>query len=305
MYARSSVALTAAILLAWAATANAQDLSKADAEKARQHYTNAQAAMQQGDFEFAAQQFAVAYDYTKDPVLFYSIASANDQAGDCEAAVVYYGRYIREAAPADDAPAATKTQYEQYRQLAEQRLAACQATAGAASATAQEPSAETPTSAGVTEPSAETPAPAASSAATAGPAAPAAALAPAPSWQRSAGWIAVGGTVAFATVGAVLGLSAASRADDVENLLTFREVDGQPARYDGTTRERYEDLVDEGERFETYAAVAFGLAGAAAVSATVFFLLDSSHESGEVAPQRTVTPTVSNRSVGLSTRWQF
>src|SRR6185503_16204530 len=69
-----------------------------------------------------------------------------------------------------------------------------------------------------------------------------------PSWQRTAAWSSVGIAIALATTGAVLGLSAASREEDVDNLIEFRDAEGQPATYTGATRDRYNDLISEGDR---------------------------------------------------------
>ena len=125
-----------------------------------------------------------------------------------------------------------------------------------------------------------------------------------PSWQRTAAWSSVGIAVALATTGAVLGLSAASREEDVDNLIEFRDAEGQPAIYTGATRERYNDLISEGDRLESLAVVAFAASGVAAASAALFFFLDArADRDGEAGTA--VRPTAGPGGVGLSWGGRF
>src|SRR3954471_5562002 len=55
--------------------------------------------MTEGRWSDAARDFGGAYDITRDPVLFFKIGAANEKAGKCPVALIYYGRYIREAKP--------------------------------------------------------------------------------------------------------------------------------------------------------------------------------------------------------------
>jgi hypothetical protein len=85
-------------------------------------------------------------------------------------------------------------------------------------------------------------------------------------------------TAAAVTLVATAGLfaaSAASDADDINRLLTYRDRTGAPAPYSPTVADQYEKAVADGERHDRYAKIALvGAAGAAAVAATLF-LLDS------------------------------
>jgi hypothetical protein len=115
--------------------------------------------------------------------------------------------------------------------------------------------------------------------------------------------------VALLTTGAVLGLSASSREEDLENLIGFRNASGDPARFEGNTQSRYEDLIAEGEDYSTFATVAFIGAGVAAVVATGFFVLDArsggdANETG--ASSRSLIPVVtSDGGLGLAAGWEF
>lgn len=125
-----------------------------------------------------------------------------------------------------------------------------------------------------------------------------------PSWQRTAAWSSVGIAIALATTGAVLGLSAASREEDVDNLIEFRDAEGQPAVYTGATRARYNDLISEGDRLESLAVVAFAASGAAAAAAALFFVLDAraSHDDDDRTGLRA---TAAPDGVGLSWGGRF
>jgi len=85
-----------------AAGAAAQPADKPDFKKAAEHYKNAEAAMAGAAYEYAASEYGIAYEITKDPVLFFKIAQADEKAGKCPAAVTYYRRYLKEGHPNDE-----------------------------------------------------------------------------------------------------------------------------------------------------------------------------------------------------------
>jgi hypothetical protein len=121
-----------------------------------------------------------------------------------------------------------------------------------------------------------------------------------PGWQRSGAWVSIGVAVAFATTGAVLGLSATSRAEDIDNLIAFRDAMGQPLEFSSTTRTRYEELIEEGERLSTYSQLAFAAAGAATATAAVLFFLDARAESSA-----SIVPVAGAHSLGVAAGWRF
>src|SRR5262245_30155272 len=65
-------------------TAHAQG---ADLSKAKEHYKAAEAAMAASRFSDAAAEYGMAYEITKDPVLFFKIATADEKAGRGDLAV--------------------------------------------------------------------------------------------------------------------------------------------------------------------------------------------------------------------------
>lgn len=292
-------------LLAVARPAHAEP----DYEAAREAYMTAEKAFAKGEYDLAAREFGTAYDITKDAVLFFRIALSYEKSGDCDTAVVYFGRYLREGKPA-----------EQEKKLAEQAVARCtKASEGAGDAGAGDAGATgtgtgtagTGTGTGNAGDGAVAP----DLGTDTGPG-PVGGTTPPPfeedkpSWKRSAAWISVGVTVAFVTTGAVLGLSASSRQEDIENLISFRDQAMQPQEFEGTIQEKYDDLVDEGEQLDKLSKVAFGLAGAAAVGAAVFFVLDAKSGGGAADERarggRTVTPMIGARGeLGVSLGWGF
>jgi hypothetical protein len=100
---------------------------------------------------------------------------------------------------------------------------------------------------------------------------------------RTAAWVSVGLAAVAVTTGAVLATSAKAREEDVRRLLQSRDPStGQPRAYTGSVKEDYDSKVDEGDKLNKYSLVAFIGAGAFAVAATVFFIVDAG--SGRKAP---------------------
>jgi hypothetical protein len=287
------VACVAALAVSvFISTAAADD---GDKNKAREHFISATKAMDAGDYAFAAQQFAIAYEYTKDPVLFYRIGKANDLAGDCQTALVYYKRYMNEANPD-----------EEFTKLTNDLIGACNKKLGiddGTGATGTGDDDDDGSGTGIMLPGDDDDAPPPDD-----PVKPPSFTDEKPTWKRTAAWVSVGLTVAAVTTGAVLGLSASSREEDIENLISFRDAQGNPASFDGNTKERYEELIDEGDRLNSLSVVAFGVAGGAAAAAIVFFILDSTSSSGEqqVASGNYITPVVTaDGGLGVNAGWSF
>ena len=304
-----AAALAALVIVPSVVPAPAQ-AQPSNTQKAAEHYKAAEAAMGAGLYVDAAREYAIAYEITNDPILFYWIATANDKAGKCEIAMTYYRRYLKEGKPNDE-----------YRKLTDERITECQkrldpgknaAPKDTASKDAtpkdtrgkDTPAAEPGPTA--TPPPPDTTSDTSSLGALEPPPGDSANLGPSlvdekPSWKKSAGWITVGVGVASATVGTVMLLSARSTERDIEDLIAFRGM-GRPATFDSETKAQYEKLIDEGNRFNTLAAVAFGVSGAAAVGATLFFILDDSGEKRQrPAPALLITPG----GAGISAAFHF
>jgi tetratricopeptide (TPR) repeat protein len=272
-----------------------------DLERARELYRSAEAAMQDGRYDDATRDYGAAYELSADPALLYKIGRASERAGKCDVALGYYARYLRDGKPT-----------EQFTALTRERIAACGGDrAGSASPGPGE--AGEPTAAAPRPPDATPDATQGGAAATAatgsaggaappeGPAGPAAAsgagaAALIPPTREKIAWLVGGGAIALATLGGVLAYAASSSESDVRDL--YAGFGGQAPPFDAPTRRRYDDLVDEGRRYQHLSWAAFGLAGAAAVGVAVLFAVGRGDE-----PAPAVTPVVGAHAAGVSVRF--
>lgn len=259
-----------------APTAPAPDLGRA-----AELYDAANKAMAEGRYSSAARDFTAAYELSHDPVVFFKIASAHEKAGECDVAVTWYRRFIDEAKPEP-----------KFAELAQQRIAACSKPivepAPTPSPTDQVPADQAPTDQAPAEPAPTTEPPAE-------PTAPATPLLASSSKKKDAAWLLVGGALTFVTAGAVLAYSANSSEQDLRDL--YVSSNGTPPRFDANTQKRYDDLVDEGQRFERLSWAAFGLAGGCAAAATILFLRSDSPV--------TVTPIATPKETGVAATLRF
>jgi len=257
--------------------------------RARDLYKSAEVATSDGRFDDAVRDYRAAYELSKDPALFYKIGRANERAGKCDVALIYYARYLREGNPSESFAATTK-----------ERITACGGDVNnlPGSAASREPgpgggTAASPRDAG--HPTGEAEPTLANASATAAPA-PTPALAP--NNRHKAAWLLTGGAIALATLGGVLANAATSSENDVRDL--YLGFAGQPPAFDAQTRKRYDDLVDQGHRYQHLSWASFGLAGAAAAGAAVLFVLGGHREA---APHARIAPVVTTTSAGVAVRF--
>ena len=261
----------------------------ADVDRAKELYAVARKALDEGRHADAIRDFGAAYDITKDPVMFYWIGNANERAGKCDVALIYYGRYLKEGQPSDD-----------FLVTVRQRITACggdpAAAAGSGSAVidaaAGGSAAGVPAGAGSAV--AEPPAGPGSAEVAVGSGSAARPLRA----KHQGPWILVGGSIAMLTVGVVLAYSANAAENDISDL--YVGLEGNPPVFDSRTKQRYDDLIAEGERYEKLSwasfAVAAGLAGGAAIW---FYMTRDKTESAVIAP--TVQPD--GAGVSATVRW--
>ena len=76
-----------------------------------------------------------------------------------------------------------------------------------------------------------------------------------------AAWIGVAATLAVLTAGAIFGLSAESRADEITRRLSFVDTNGQPHKFDAERAERSESLKDDGNLYNGLAIGFYSVAG--------------------------------------------
>ncbi len=297
----------------------AKPKKKPDYKAAKEHFRKAEQASQAENWDEAVREFLIAYEITQDPVVFFKLATAYQSAGKCSEAVEYFKRYNEEANPSME-----------YRADALKRITDCNIKLAGEPATGPGEPATGPgePATGPGEPTTGLGEPATGL----GESSPDEDDTKSPmdpldeeekeelvestyddqptfideeiTWQKTAGWTSVGVSAAFLTAGAVLGLSAKSREEDLDNLLTFRDGADRPTSFNDTVSKRYNDLEDEGKTLNTMSMVAFGLAGASAATAIAFFLLDDSpSESSEGMSH--LTPTIGEDSVGVRAGWTF
>ena len=257
----AALAVAATAGLAWA---------QPDYKAAAEHYKAAEAAMASGDFGAAALEYGVAYDITRDPILFYKIGQANDKAGKCPVALTYYNRYLKEGNPS-----------EEYKRLTQERIAVC--SGGSKPPPDGTPPDGTPPPDGDGTPGGPT------------------FIDQPTSWKRTGAWVATGLTVGLAAAGVVLAMSAEGSEEDLQSLIDFRNG-GRPVRYE-EVRAQYESLDADGKRFDTLATAAFIGAGVTAVVATTLFVMDRS--GGKEPSATTLAPTVNRHGGGLAVGWEF
>jgi hypothetical protein len=288
-----------------------------DLTRAKDLYLSGEAAMKDGRFDDAARDYGAAYELSQDTALFYKIGHANERAGKCDVALIYFARYLREGKP-----------NEQFVALTREHIKVCGGEPPSSGSPARdsgsgEPAGPDSGTSGVVEAggaSAATPRDGAGAAgntasgndgtaagaagaappatASGNPAAGAAEATLVPPNREKVAWLLGGSAIAFATLGGVLAYAASSSENDVRDL--YAGLAGQTPTFDGATRKRYDDLVAQGERYQHLSWAAFGLAGAAAIGVTVLFLVGRDDEPAHPPP---VTPVVGPRSAGVSVRF--
>jgi hypothetical protein len=121
--------------------------------------------------------------------------------------------------------------------------------------------------------------------------------------MRVAAWIGVAATVATLTAGAIFGLSAQARADDISRRFSFVDTNGQPHAFDAAAQKDYQSLKDDGELYNDLAISFFSISGALAVTTTVLFIVDAKRPATKQAFH--IVPSLSPNHAGLAAGWSF
>ncbi len=332
----------AASLTTLTVRSEAQPTPTPDFARAKQLYDAASSELDKGAYVDAVRDFGAAYDITKDPVVFYKIAVANEKSGKCDVALVYYARYVREAKPA-----------QHFVDLTKERVAACggdwrsldakpagkptdqptdQPSEKPTDRPTDQPADNTDTLAGVATGSGRTAKPPGSVATgsttgstvaspeagsatlgsnagsargsvDAGSAAPNDSPPAIPATVHRHGrdlpWLMVGGALAFVTAGAVLAYSANSSEQDIRDL--YVGLNNMSRVFDAKTQQRYQELLDEGHRYQYLSWGAFGIATGFVAAATILFVRDHDEDQQRVI----ITPTATPTSAGASATIRF
>jgi tetratricopeptide (TPR) repeat protein len=330
-----TVAIALAALVMIAATARAQDFAEAG-----KHFTAAKSAFDEKHFKVAALEFESAFKLAKDPVLLYNIGESWEKAGQGRKAVDAYKSYLKAQPKAQDradvqkrVKAITAKKFKIASQSApgdEPKPLMAQVAPPplpppppppqpnelapppneppppiAEKATMTPDFLKNPPPQPSEPPPSEPPPPAAVAKPMAAPPAPDFIDSGKPSKMRVAAWIGVATTVAVLTAGAIFGLAAQSRADEITRRETFIDTNGQPSVFDANAQADYQNLKDEGHLYNGLAIGFFAAAGATAIATTVLFVLDwRAHRTHRESPL-SVAPVVDKRMGGLSLTWSF
>ena len=298
-----------------------------DFARAKQLYDTASSELDKGAYTDAVRDFGAAYEITKDPVVFYKIGVANEKAGKCDVALVYYARYVREAKPAQHFIDVTKEHVAacggDWRSLEAKPVDKPDTLAGmdTGSGSASGMDKKLPTGGNVdagsgnyeirTAPSnANADAGSGSDAGSAvgsdavGADAGSGSGPPAPvighRHGRDLPWLMVGGALAFVTAGAVLAYSASSSEQDIRDL--YVGLDHMSPVFDAKTQQRYQELLDEGHRYQYLSWGSFAIATGFAAAATILFVRDRDEQEQQ---RVIVTPTASPTGAGVSATIRF
>jgi hypothetical protein len=288
-----------AVVAALAGSAAAQ---QPDYQAAAVHYKAAETAMAKGDFANAALEYGIAFDITKDPILYFKIGQANERAGKCPVALTYYNRYLKEGNPS-----------EEYQRVTRERIEACGKPSGTVGdppvgdppvgdpPVGDPPVGDPPVGDGRLDPDGNLDGPDGGGLG-AGDGGPSFTDEPG-SWKRTGAWIATGLTIGLAAAGVVLAMSAEGAEQDMKALIDFRNA-GRPVRFDEVSGQ-YQSLEDDGKRFDTLATVAFASAGATAAIAVTLFIVGRRRGGDRPPPVARLRPAIDRHGGGVVVGWEF
>jgi hypothetical protein len=92
---------------------------------------------------------------------------------------------------------------------------------------------------------------------------------------RVGAWIGVAATLAVLTAGAIFGLSAESRADEINRRLSFVDTNGQPHKFDQSAASDLKQLNDDGNLYNGLAIGFYSVAAVSAVVTVTLFIVDA------------------------------
>jgi hypothetical protein len=278
-----------------------------DFEAAGKHFSAAQEAFGARHYRSAASEFEAAYGITKDPVLLYNIGESWEKAGDGRKAVASFKQYLKDQANAADkvdVQRRIKAIEAKKLKLVDQSAPGDGPPAATTMATTlpgpeTSPTPPTPPVAQASTPPPSTiesgapplpttptqPPPAATMPSQPPPAAPVPPPSEAPppglldegpvSKMRVAAWIGVASTLALLTAGAIFGLAAQSRSDEINRRLTFVGTDGQPHKFDQSAQNDLTSLHDDGVLYNNLAITFYTLTAASAITTVALFVVDA------------------------------
>ena len=117
---------------------------------------------------------------------------------------------------------------------------------------------------------------------------------------RVGAWIGVAATLAVLTAGAIFGLSAESRADEINRRLSFVDMSNQPHKFDQSANSDLMSLKDDGNLYNGLAIGFYSVAAASAVATVTMFVVDA--KRGKPAKERAwhLAPVAGKNAGGLA-----
>ena len=124
---------------------------------------------------------------------------------------------------------------------------------------------------------------------------------------KTAAWVSIASAVALATGGAIVGLGAQNRADELRRRTT-QVVSGQPPIYDDNQREAYTALQSEGRAYNAASIALLSVAGVAAVTGGVLLVVDlvrKPKEQASAAGRWSLVPILLPSQAGVAASGNF
>lgn len=269
-------AILAVAITLWSAAGDVAHAQGADAVRSRA--AAGDAACVQGDPARAAKEYEEAFRLGSDAAYLRKSGDCYDLSGQAAEAVRWYRRYLDAATSASD------------RGEVERRIADLEKKSGTGEAGqgAQ----------GGAPGSTITPPPP--------PPKPAAQGVDKPSKLKQAAWGMLAATIAFETGGAVMGLAAEARSDEVERRLrTLDPTTQRPPVLTPTLNTQLATLEREGRNYQAAAIALWSAAGASAITTIVLFVTDHRMRQQSRDKHVLVAPSLGPRHAGVTAVWEF
>ncbi|MGZ3441933.1 MAG: hypothetical protein ACXVDD_20575 [Polyangia bacterium] len=122
---------------------------------------------------------------------------------------------------------------------------------------------------------------------------------------RVGAWIGVAATLAVLTAGAIFGLSAESRADEINRRLSFVDTANQPHKFDQSMQSDLQSLKDDGNLYNGLAIGFYTVAAVGAVATVTMFIVDAKRGKPEKKQAWHLAPVVGKNAGGFALGGSF
>ncbi|MCA1663357.1 MAG: hypothetical protein LC659_03655, partial [Myxococcales bacterium] len=122
---------------------------------------------------------------------------------------------------------------------------------------------------------------------------------------RVAAWIGVAATLAVLTAGAIFGLSAESRADEINRRLSFVDTNNQPHKFDQSTQSDLQSLKDDGNLYNGLAIGFYSVAAVSALTTVTMFIVDAKRGKPQKERAWHIAPVAGKNAGGFALGGSF